>query len=260
MEGRLSFLDRDNKRGNVDTSDDSYGTLTIYFSTLPANVKVGCILEFEVKVSATGNTYAKFISVVVPSVDITDDMLKAAIRESNRRDPYINHHFELKYMTPDIRDQIGFLGEFACKELLGLDWRAGIRDNYDVPDDGDILNLNGIVDIKTETVPSNILFNLIRGNISDNQQYGRRLINQDQAALLEHYDYVVWGAFQRPGDYLENLRWYPLGYLETSYILEHYEITKDTPFGTKYPEPCINVRHSELKPIEELKRVLNLSN
>lgn len=194
------------------------------------------------------------------SIIITDEMVQAAIRESDRRNPHINHHFDLRYMTPEMRDQIGFLGEFACKEALGLDWRAGIRDNYDIPDVGDILNRNGIVDIKTETVPFNTLMNLVRGNIGDDEPYGRRLINQEQVPLLEHYDYVIWGAFPRPDENHPYLYWYSLGYLETSYILEHYTITRNTPFGTHYPEPCVNVRHSELKNINNLRRILAPNN
>lgn len=194
------------------------------------------------------------------AVLITNEMVQAAIHESDRRAPHINHHFELEYMTSEMRDQIGFLGEFACKEELGLDWRVGIRDNYDVPDVGDILNINGIVDIKTETIPFYKLMDLVRGKIGDDEPYGRRLINQDQVPLLEHYDYVVWGALPRPDGKHTNLKWYSLGYLETSYILENYRITKETPFGTHYTEPCLNIRNSELKNIINLKRVLNMHN
>ncbi|MCM1543229.1 MAG: hypothetical protein NC121_18505 [Blautia sp.] len=190
------------------------------------------------------------------AIEITDEMVCAAIRESDRRNPYINHHFELAYMTSEMRDQIGFLGEFACKEELGIDWRTGIREDYIVPDSGDILDTNGVVDIKTETIPFDVLMNLVRHQIKDNQPYGRRLINQGQVELLYHYDYVVWGAFPRPDGVHKTLRWYSLGYLESEYILSNYQITQDTPFGSRYPEPCINVKHSELKPIWELKRIL----
>lgn len=187
------------------------------------------------------------------AIEITEEMRRAAKIESERRDPNIEHHFELEYMTGEERDIIGFLGEFACKECLGLDWKAGIRDNYDTIDQGDILLPDVKIDIKTETIPHNILMQLVKGWVGDDMPYGRRLINQDQVPLLEHYNYVVWGAFSRGMDKL----WFSLGYLETSYILAHYKVTSDTPFGRKYNVPCLNIRHSELKPISELKRIIN---
>ncbi len=189
------------------------------------------------------------------AVEITQEMRDAAQRESARRDPHIKHHFELQYMTGQQRDVVGFLGEFACKQCLGLDWRAGIRDNYDEIDDGDILMPNVTVDIKTETIPFDILMKLVRRQVVDDEPYGRRLINQEQVPFLNHYDYVVWGAFARSVRNVYN-KWYAFGYLETAYILAHYRPTLDTPFGRKYNEPCLNIRHSELKNINGLARIL----
>ena len=186
------------------------------------------------------------------AIEITDEMRAAARVEAARRDPNINHHFELEYMDGEERDVIGFLGEFACKECLGLDWRAGIRENYDEIDAGDFLQVGAVVDIKTETIPQAILMQLIHGQVGDDQPYGRRLINQEQIPLLQHYDYVAWGAFSRGRDGL----WFSLGYLESSYILENYQPTINTPFGTHYNEPCINVRQSELKNLNGLRRIL----
>lgn len=187
------------------------------------------------------------------AIQITDEMSAAARREAERRDPNINHHFELEYMSGRERDIVGFLGEFACKEFLGLDWRAGIRENYDTIDRGDILQTNLVVDIKTETIPKEILMKLIRGQVGDDQPYGRRLINQEQIPLLNHYDYVAWGAFSRN---MNNGLWFSLGYLETSFILQNYKPTLDTPFGTHYNEPCINVRQSRLKSMYGLKHII----
>lgn len=186
------------------------------------------------------------------SIIITDEMRKAATREAQRRDPKINHHFELDYMTGEKRDEISFLGEFACKECLGLDWREGIRDNYETADHGDILLPNTTIDIKTETIPYEILMHLLKGEVDDDKPYGRRLITKNQIPLLQNYDYIVWGAFSRNSDKL----WFSLGYLETSYILEHYSETTDTPFGGKYPVSCLNIRHSELKNINGLIRII----
>ncbi len=186
------------------------------------------------------------------SVIITEEMRQAAAAEAQRRDPNIRHHFELNYMSGRERDVIGFLGEFACRQYMGLDWRRGIRENYDTIDSGDILLPgNKTIDVKTETMPFDVLMRLVKGQVDDDAPYGRRLINAEQIPLLEHYDYVVWGAFPRE----KNERWYALGYLETKYILEHYQATTETPFGSSYPEPCLNIRTSELKNLRRLTRV-----
>lgn len=186
------------------------------------------------------------------SVLITDDMREAARIESAKRDPHINHHFDLDYMNGNQRDVIGFLGEFACKEYLGLNWRSGIRENYDNIDSGDILQVGAVVDIKTETIPKNKLLRLIKGELSDDVPYGRRLINENQISLLNHYDYVAWGAFFRESNEI----WFPLGYIESKYILENYQPTIHTPFHRRYREPCINVRQSELRDLSELRKIL----
>jgi hypothetical protein len=56
-------------------------------------------------------------------VKITDEMKTHSIIESKKRDAFINHHFEVSHMSYEQRDQLGFLGEFACCELLGIDWK-----------------------------------------------------------------------------------------------------------------------------------------
>ena len=190
------------------------------------------------------------------SIIITDEMREAAAREAKKRNPHIKHHFELDYMSGDERDIIGFLGEFACKECLGLDWRKGIRDNYETADQGDILLQHSITDIKTETIPYDILMELVKGKVDDDKPYGRRLITEKQIENLKKYQYVVWGAFSRN---TSDKVWFSLGYLESAYILEHYSLTTDTPFGGKYPVPCLNVRHSELKNINGLIRIIKQS-
>lgn len=186
-------------------------------------------------------------------VFITDEMRRAAETESQRRNDFIRHHFGLEYMSGRQRDIVGFLGEFACKEYLGLDWRAGIRKSYETIDKGDILIPGITADIKTETMSPGNLTLLLSGQIGDDAPYGRRLINQGQVGLLEHYDYVIWGAFPRG---LYNW-WYPLGYLDTRHILENYTVTERTPFGRTYPEACLNVRHSELRDLEELRQLIH---
>lgn len=184
------------------------------------------------------------------SVVITQEMFDAAVEEANRREAQgcIRHHFSLEHLSDNDRNVIGFLGEFACKEDLGLNWRQGIREDYLTIDSGDIVISEQVIDIKTETIPKTPFWKIIKKEISDDEPYGRRLIVEGQINLLHKYDYVVWGAFLR-GDYT---KWYGLGYLESRYILDNYSVQKKTPFGGEYPEACLAVRTSELKPLIRL--------
>lgn len=116
---------------------------------------------------------------------------------------------------------------------------------------------NLTIDIKTETIPSSILNNLVAGQIGDNAPYGRRLINAGQIGLLEHYNYVVWGAVAREDPTL----WYDLGYVSVDFIKTHYpDPVIETPFGKRYPTPCLNIKHSELRNLQELQRIINEHN
>ncbi len=63
MEGILISLDRNAKRGQVDTRNDAIGILTIYFQKIPDAVQLNCTVKFDVVKSKIGNLYAKFISV-----------------------------------------------------------------------------------------------------------------------------------------------------------------------------------------------------
>lgn len=213
-----------------------------------------CIVQYWQKAVSRTSISCVLERISNMVVEITEEMRIAAQREAEKRNPHIKHHFELAYMSGNQRDIIGFLGEFACKQCLGLDWRKGIRDSYDTIDEGDILIPNHTIDIKTETIPRDILMRLVEGQVRDDRPYGRRLINQGQIGLLAHYDYVVWGAFSRESDKL----WYSLGYLESDYIRKHYQVTIDTPFGSRYREPCINIRQSELKPVRELRNIIEI--
>lgn len=93
MEGRLVSLDINNKRGIVDTRNDNYGRLTIYFSIIPANLVIDATVEFEIKVSAAGNTYAKFISMVERNQAIfnTEDRDQWYEWGEDEEDDFINH-------------------------------------------------------------------------------------------------------------------------------------------------------------------------
>ena len=65
MEGRLTYFNVKDKYGKVDTRNNEYGILTIYFQRIPTDVHVDCTVEFDVVTSRiTGKPYAKFLSVV----------------------------------------------------------------------------------------------------------------------------------------------------------------------------------------------------
>lgn len=181
-------------------------------------------------------------------VPVTTDMKERAKAESLRRNPHINHHFDVNHLTGEERDIIGFLGEFACCELLKINWKDNIRDNYLTIDNFDLVVNNKKADVKTETIPLKYLNLIVDKKINDNELFGRRLINQGQVILLPKYDIVIFGAFERGNyDY-----WYPIGYLESKYILENYQITNNRPDGGKYPFSALPIKSSELKSINDL--------
>lgn len=186
-------------------------------------------------------------------IQITDTMRARAAIESERREPFIQHHFEVNHMNGNERNIVGFLGEFACCEYLGINWQANIRDNYLTFDNGDIHIGNLVIDVKTETIPGNYCDRVVDRTIDDDGTYGRRLITEEQVPLLEHYDYVIFGAFKR--DDLST--WYPIGCTRTKKVLEEYEIATDSPNGTHYPIPGIPIRTSELHDINLISELIN---
>jgi hypothetical protein len=168
--------------------------------------------------------------------------------ESIRRNSHINHHFEVNHMTSEERDDLGFLGEFACCELLGIDWESNIRDNYLTIDDFDFSVGGKKIDVKTETLPVDYAKRILKKEISDDDLYGRRLINSGQFSLLNKYDIVIFSLFARGHlDY-----WFPIGYLETKDILESYKPTINRPDGGRYPFSASPVPTSILKPVTDL--------
>ena len=186
-------------------------------------------------------------------IEITEEMVKRAEEESKKRDPDINHHFEVDHFTPEERDTIGFIGEFAGCKMLNIDWKSNIREDYKTIDDQDIIYADKKIDIKTETVPTNILLKIINNEIDDDDLYGRRLINKGQIPLLKKYDIVIFGLIDRD----KKDFWYPIGWLETKEILENYEPTSERPDGGKYPFPGLPIKTSHLKGIEDLKCRIN---
>jgi hypothetical protein len=182
-----------------------------------------------------------------------NEMILESKKQSKLREPFINHHFELEHLSGDERNQIGFLGEFACCQLFGIDWKKNIRENYLTIDEFDFSIKHLKVDVKTETVPHSFISSIINGTVNDDKPWGRRLINKGQVPLLDKYDVVIFGLVDR-----ENKNgWYPVGYITTKNILDNYSIQKKMPFGVKdYPSPALAVRTSELKPLSLLKMTL----
>ena len=65
MEGILLSVDKAAKSGKVDTRNDAFRVLTIYFGdAVPDDVQENCSVCFEIRKSTAGNTYAKFVAVV----------------------------------------------------------------------------------------------------------------------------------------------------------------------------------------------------
>lgn len=181
-------------------------------------------------------------------VNITEEMVNRAGTESMKRDPFIKHHFSVEHLTDQDRDKIGFLGEFAASELLGINFINQIRDNYFTIDSGDGKIQNMVYDVKTETIPSPYFDKIISGQIKDDEIFGRRLINKNQVSLLNKYDIIIFGVFKR-GDYT---KWYPIGYQYTDYILTNYEITNKRPDGGFYPFSALPIKTSCLIDISKL--------
>jgi hypothetical protein len=181
-------------------------------------------------------------------VSIDPEMRQQAKIEAGRRDQHIKHHFEVAHLSYQERDEVGFLGEFACCKLLGKDWRENIRENYLTIDDFDIVHNGKRIDVKTETVPQAYVQRILSRSISDDGVYGRRLINKNQLPLLAKYDIVVFGLFERNA----YDKWYPIGFLETNTIREKYPPQSKRPDGGFYPFSAAAVRTSELKDIKLL--------
>lgn len=181
-------------------------------------------------------------------IPITKEMREQAIIESKKRDSFIKHHFEVKHLNKNERDEMGFLAEFACCTFFNIDWKKNIRENYLTIDDFDLKVKNYVIDVKSETVPYKYAQKIINGLIDDNELYGRRLINEGQFQLLKKYDIVIFSLFIREKTDI----WYPIGYLETKIIIDKYPPTSKRPDGGIYPFAASPVPTSLLKPITDL--------
>jgi hypothetical protein len=92
MEGILLSIDPVEKNGKVDTRNDKLGVLTIYFGKeLPDGLSEKCTVQFEVKVSKVGNTYAKFTAVADRNIAIfnTEDRAQWYTWGENREEDFI---------------------------------------------------------------------------------------------------------------------------------------------------------------------------
>lgn len=179
-------------------------------------------------------------------IEITEEMKKRAQVESQKREDHINHHFNPNHLSGEERNIIGFLGEFAACELLGINWKDNIRSDYLTIDSGDGYIAQGIFDVKTETIPNPAFTKIINHSITDSELYGKRWINDEQVQLLPKYNLVIFGCFLR-GDLS---KWFPIGYLETDIILQNFSISGGN-FNTQVT-PTLKVNTSDLKPIKNL--------
>ena len=182
---------------------------------------------------------------------ITDEMKSIAAIESARREPYIKHHF--KADVSHDTNQVGYLGEYACKQYFGLDWKKDVGKNYNKADNGDIFIDDIVIDVKTETVDYSTLHKIVMKHLTPTQPYGCRLITAKQIPLLHKYDFVIFGAIPR-----ETLGgWYPLGFLDTTFILNHYKPSKTTPGGFELYSESLCIPQGDLRNPEELKAIIN---
>jgi hypothetical protein len=182
-------------------------------------------------------------------IDINDEMKLAATKESRRREKFIKHHFEVGHLFGEERNIVGFLGEFASCQFLGLDWKNGIRENYLTIDDFDIIYNGKRIDDKTKTIPDKFFFKILYRLIQDDEMYGSRLINKGQISLLDKYDIIIFGVMVRE----DTCKWYPFGWLETKFVLDNYKPTNQRPDGGCYLFAGLPEHSSLLKPIIDLK-------
>ncbi len=183
---------------------------------------------------------------------ITEEMWNYAKKEALKRDPDINHHFNVDHFSPIERDMVGFVGEFCCSKLLNLDWKKNIRDNYKTIDDNDIIINNYKIDVKTESLPFEYLNKLINSLINDDEKYGRRLINENQVKLIPKYDITIFGCIDRD----KKDKWYFLGWIVNTKLLK-YIPTNLRPDGNYYPFKALPIKTSELKKFSDLISYLN---
>lgn len=194
-------------------------------------------------------------------IKITDEMKQRAVLETEKREPDIMHHFTTDSLTQEQTDQIGFYGEFAFREMLGINWKDGIRENYKTIDSND-LSVNGwSIDIKTESIPEYFFWQVVEKSIEDNEWYGRRLYHTGQQSNLQKYDIVVIGAIKRENIFEDIDAWFPIGWIYADQIVNYPKGQKGPLHhsGKKnvwYPFSGFQITTADLKTVSELKDVI----
>ncbi len=51
-------------------------------------------------------------------ISFTNEMIDLSKKESPKENSYIRHYFDVNHLTPEQRDQVGFLGEFCFCEFF----------------------------------------------------------------------------------------------------------------------------------------------
>ena len=194
-------------------------------------------------------------------IRITEEMKQRAKDESEKRESDIRHHFRTESFTQEKTDQIGFYGEFAFREILDIDWRKGIRENYKTIDSNDLIVNGWSIDVKTESIPENFIWKVLDKSIRDNDWYGRRLFHTGQRNNLEKYDIIMMGSVKRESIFTDDAVWFPIGWIYANEI-ENYPSGKKGPLHHSskkpiiYPIPGFQITTNHLKPVSELKEII----
>ena len=194
-------------------------------------------------------------------IRITEEMKQRAKNESEKRESDIRHHFRTESLTQEKTDQIGFYGEFAFREILDIDWRKGIRENYKTIDSNDLIVNGWPIDVKTESIPEYFFLKVLDKSIRDNDWYGRRLFHTGQRNNLEKYDIIMMGSVKRESIFTDDAAWFPIGWIYANEI-ENYPSGKKGPLHHNskttimYPFPGFQITTNHLKPVSELKVII----
>jgi len=167
-------------------------------------------------------------------IPFTQEMIDESSAQSMKRERFIKHHFESDVMSSDVRNQVGFLGEFACCVALGLDWKKSIRENYDAPDHFDIIFRGKRIDVKTQVTPTKFLI-----------PQRHFLVSETQKEHIKLSDYIVSGAISR-----EKMNgWHPIGYAPTEVLDQIEAVTHHSVSGTKYYTKTIEIPIEKFQPL-----------
>ncbi|WP_287583928.1 hypothetical protein [Candidatus Borrarchaeum sp.] len=196
-------------------------------------------------------------------VKITYEMKNRAKTEAEKREAFIKHHFiqtDHLYSFQEIM-MIGFFGEFAARILLDLDWRTGIRPNYETIDSNDILINKLVIDIKTESIPERYVWDVITKKIKYNEYYGNRLYHAGQKDLIAKYDIIFMGTVIREDNFNDINAWFPIGWIYAENI-QKYPCGKKGPIHwmtrhrIQYPFAAFQIPTYHLRGLDELREFI----